>query len=85
MDIISRDKVQELEVKLHNVGKPELNTFWQHTNGAVYEVISYTNTKSTDFARYPLTIVYKDTNGNVWSRPLADWHRSFTLYEPLKG
>jgi hypothetical protein len=30
--------------------------------------------------RYPLTVVYQTVaNGNVWTRPLSDWHRSFTF------
>ena len=82
---ISRDKVQELEVKLHNMGKPQSHTTWQHTNGNIYEVIGYTNMHSTNLTKYPLTIVYKGENGNIWSRPLSDWHRSFTAYEPLEG
>jgi hypothetical protein len=36
-------------------------------------------------ARYPETVVYRsDANGNVWARPLSDWHRSMTLCEAYR-
>ena len=56
---------------------PDLETYWQHTNGARYIVRSYTNQHSTN-PKYPLTVVYEGTGGKMWSRPAADWHRSMT-------
>lgn len=79
---INRDKVHTLEVKLHNTGKPDMHTTWQHTNGVVYEVIGYANLKSTNLSKYPVSIIYKNMKGDVWVRPLSDWHRSFTAYKP---
>ena len=54
---------------------------YRHTNGGEYRVIMFTNTQSnTD--KYPPTVVYKTIVGdNVWSRPLSDWDRSFTLIQ----
>ncbi|NUY43472.1 hypothetical protein HZS35_18150 [Pantoea brenneri] len=38
-----------------------------------------TNTTSTK-AEYPPTVVYRNADTRTdWSRPLSDWHRSFTL------
>jgi hypothetical protein len=53
------------------------NTKWKHRNGLVYEVILITNIESTN-PKYEKQVVYKGENGNIWSRPLNDWHRSFT-------
>lgn len=57
--------------------RPKLRTRWRHRNGAEYTVWAFTNTESTN-PDYPETIVYHGDNGNLWSRPLSDWHRSMT-------
>lgn len=60
---------------------PSRGSIWRHSNGAVYTVILLTNTEGDDPAKrekYPPTVVYLGRNGKVWSRPLADWHRSMT-------
>jgi hypothetical protein len=53
------------------------NTYWLHKNGNLYSVLMITNQDSTR-EEYPVTVVYIGLNGKVWSRPLSDWHRSFT-------
>lgn len=51
---------------------------WLHEkSGKTYVVIQITNQNATD-KRYPITIVYKDTIGNIWSRPFSDWYTSMT-------
>jgi hypothetical protein len=35
-----------------------------------------TNLASTR-PEYPVTVVYRGENGNIWSRLFSDWHRSF--------
>jgi len=56
-----------------------INTKWKHRNGAEYEVILIANEFTENEERYPVTVVYQNTvNGKIWSRPLSDWHRSFT-------
>jgi len=51
---------------------------WIHRNGQRYRVLLLTNQQSTQ-ASYPVTVVYQNTsNLTTWSRPLSDWHRSFT-------
>lgn len=77
---IAQDEVQTLQVKLHNMGKPALKTMWQHSNGGIYEVIGYANLKTSNHHNYPVSIIYENVHGDVWVRPLADWHRSFTAY-----
>jgi len=72
----------ELRERLEIVGKVTPNTLWQHSNGAVYEVTGYANLQSKDLIRYPINIIYKNSNNDVWCRPLSDWHRSFTPYNP---
>jgi hypothetical protein len=57
---------------------PELWSRWIHTSGNVYRVTTIANAHSTDQQRYPVTVVYEDAKGNIWSRPFSDWHRSMT-------
>ncbi len=57
-------------------------SLWQHTNGHMYVVLHITNTAHRH-PNYPITVVYQNTdNTTVWSRPLADWKRSFALHKP---
>jgi hypothetical protein len=57
---------------------PGDGTKWKHhKSGAIYKVLFLTNLP--DDERYPKTVVYENThNGSRWSRPVSDWHRSFT-------
>lgn len=54
------------------------NTRWKHRNGCLYTVLFLTNEHTERPETYPVSVVYKGDNGNVWSRPLSDWHRSMT-------
>ena len=59
---------------LHN---PEVGEVWQHRNGIRYRIVCITNLPDDD--RYPMTVVYQNVvNDSLWSRPMGDWHRSFT-------
>lgn len=59
--------------------EPTTGSYWQHRNGVVYEVLMITNADSTK-PEYPPTVVYQGAvNRKLWSRPVADWHRSMTL------
>lgn len=60
---------------------PPLDSRWTHTNGNVYTVIAHTNLLSDRPEKFPPTVVYRGTNGNVWSRPVSDWYRSFRSVE----
>lgn len=48
---------------------------WRHHSGKIYEVLVISNV-SAKKADYPVTVVYQDEAGEVWSRPLALWHDS---------
>lgn len=56
------------------------NSLWRHSSGRCYRVLMLTN-QEADNPKYPVTVVYRGTNGRVWSRPLSDWHRSMTFIE----
>ncbi len=63
------------------VGKSKLvvkpYTLWQHKSGKHYVVKEIVNQHTTDFERYPVTVVYVDTETELtWCRPLSDWHSS---------
>lgn len=61
--------------------KPQIGSVWLHTSTKVYKVLHYTN-ENTVNPKYPTTIVYMGVkNEEIWSRPLADWHRSMTLIQ----
>jgi hypothetical protein len=57
---------------------PPIGSAWQHTSGRTYFVLHIANIANDD--RYPLTIVYRDGAGQVWTRLAVDWHRSMTLW-----
>lgn len=57
---------------------PEKETQWKHKSGTIYEVVIVANEKATK-ADYPITVVYKDSEGNVWARTLEKWQEM----EPL--
>jgi len=57
---------------------PEAGDLWRHRNGNMYRVLMLANRPNEE--RYPTTVVYETVaNGNLWTRPLSDWHRSFTF------
>lgn len=59
---------------------------WQHAEGDYYQIIGGTNQASDDQVRFPTTVVYTDTERNVWSRPLDAFLQRFehryTMYDP---
>jgi hypothetical protein len=57
---------------------PALDSLWEHKSGRVYQVILLANMSSDEEVRYPKTVVYKDLNSKIWSRPLSRWHESMT-------
>lgn len=61
--------------------EPKPNSRWRHVKtGAVYMVAVVTNQASTR-PEYVPTVVYVSAADVWWSRPLADWHRSFVPAE----
>ena len=64
---------------------PEEGSKWLHYNGKTYTVCTVTNLGNLT-ERHPPDVVYYTlgevgTRVNFWSRPLSDWHRSFTRVE----
>lgn len=51
---------------------PHNGTKWKHKSGKVYEVVIVANETATK-SDYPITVVYKDTEGNIWARTLEKW------------
>jgi hypothetical protein len=62
------------------MGEPAITkgSLWRHNNGVEYRVLYLANEKTADPIKYPVTVVYQGPNGLVWTRPMADWHRSMT-------
>lgn len=58
---------------------PAPGSTWRHRNGAEYRVLFVTNRHHASDA-HPPDVVYEslDHPERKWSRPLADWARSFT-------
>ena len=57
---------------------PEAGTRWQHRKGGIYEVILVTSEPEAEkAAKFPRSVVYRNVNGEVWSRTLDSWNESF--------
>jgi hypothetical protein len=64
--------------KNSSLSLPEVNSRWQHHSGMVYQVLCISNLKATK-PDYPVTVVYVDTDGDIWSHPLEFWHNRMSL------
>lgn len=62
---------------------PQPGEQWQHRDGVKYTVLFVTNTTVEYAGKHP-DVVYQGEHGSVWSSPLSDWHRDFTLRDPNK-
>jgi len=51
---------------------PKIGSRWKHKSGKIHEVVVVSNLKATK-SDYPITVVYKDDDGDVWSRTLEKW------------
>lgn len=53
---------------------------YKHKNGNIYTVLFLTNIHADkkQAVDHPIDVVYIGQNGNLWSRRLSDWSRSFT-------
>lgn len=68
-------------------GDPISGQLWRHHSGRVYRVERVTNTAHIS-EKFPPMVVYVNVyNGTEWSRPLSDWHRSFTFvgFAPIRA
>ena len=85
--LVEGDGATPAKIVVHDAGtdssksKPKVKpyTIWQHKTGKQYVVKEIVNQHTTDPERYPITVVYIDTETeHTWCRPLVDWHRSMT-------
>lgn len=60
-------------------GAPAVGSAWLHKSGNFYTVVMIANGASERSDEYPVTVVYRDYQGRIWSRPLSRWHESMTL------
>ena len=58
---------------------PSVDTTWRHHKGEIYKVLLITNLDSTSVDYVPTVVYVHIITGKIWSRPLSDWERSFTL------
>lgn len=56
-------------------------SIWQHHTGRAYTILMVTNTASTDAARFPATVVYKDMKNNHWSKSVPRFLASMKRVE----
>lgn len=83
MTVQSGDEMtfDEIEAGYHarNLPVPRKGEVWQHHSGRLYRIDGLRNTAHPS-DKFPIMVDYTGTiNGEEWSRPLDDWHRSFTL------
>lgn len=64
-----------------NIDDIQPNSVWKHYNGRLYSVLTVTNMYSQNPDYIPQVVYQGFTNGHVWSRPVNDWFRSFTLMD----
>lgn len=60
------------------MSKVENETIYRNHDGNEYEVILITN-RNSDSEKYPITVVYKGWNGEVWSKPMDDFLQKMTF------
>lgn len=58
-------------------------SIWRHTDGRLHRVIMLINVDTKHPDRYPVQVVTLGMCGANRSRPLADWHRSYTWVKDL--
>jgi len=88
LERIVEEQFEELHLIKSGQKQPETTAIpeivgkqFKHKNGNTYTVLYLTNTDSTPkrLKDHPIDVVYVGQNGKVWSRPLHDWARSFTI------
>jgi len=57
-----------------------IGSIWKHIKtGNKYTIIAITNVAADDEDKWPITVVYKDEKGEVWSRLFFAWANSFEM------
>jgi hypothetical protein len=63
------------EYLLWKLGK---GTVWNYLSIRKYTILTLTNLESTNPSGFPYTVVYKDSDGRVWSKSVYEWMDKFT-------
>ena len=50
-------------------------SMWEHHSGREYCVVGFANVAHLN-AEYPIMVIYKGKNGNVWAKTLANFTRT---------
>ncbi len=63
---------------------PNPESVWRHYKGNMYEVIGIANgncdrSNPTQSAEHPLLIIYRGTDGSIWTRPPERWFDKMSL------
>ena len=58
---------------------PKIGSKWIHHNGLEYTIILIANTEFSNF-QYPVTIIYKGDNGNIWAKPLDNFLKKLSPF-----
>ena len=67
------------EDRLDLYPRPEVNAFYRHRNGNLYEVTGFNNEEHARQDEYPTKVEYRNyMTGKKYSRDLVDWWRSMT-------
>ena len=53
---------------------PKTGSKWRHHTGIEYKVLMVAN-KANPNGNYPITVIYKGSNGNIWGKSLYNFLR----------
>ncbi len=53
----------------------KIGSSWRRWSGECYKVVGFTN--QVNSKKYPLTVVYKNDDGEMWSRAFEGWDTKF--------
>lgn len=56
--------------------------FYRHHKGGVYIIVAVANLNSDDDVKFPTTVVYRDQENRIWSRPARQFFVKFRPYYP---
>ena len=64
---------------------PEIGSVWTHDKtGNLYTVEMISNVGTTKPDDFPVTVIYRSfETDDLWSRPVAEWHRSMSINKHL--
>ena len=57
---------------------PEIYSRWKHENGNEYNVILIANENAPACSEYPIVVIYRGDNGNVWAKNIDNFNSRMT-------